>query len=232
MNFKKLLSLCAFLTILSSGFSQVKWDINAGLNYSNIIAKDQDGNKSNTSSVPGIYLGLGVGIPLSQLVSVQPTLVYVKRGFQQTGESHVGWGRDFEAKTSYIELPVDFLYKPKIGPGNLLIAAGPYIGYGTGGKWTTNGTVLIGDIMIDGKGDIAFQNDALISGKGMNSYTYARPWDYGVHFRIGYALFGQYSLSFNVQRGIADLQPRWGDYQPESTVRNKSLGVTLSYSFQ
>lgn len=217
--------------IASSCFAQVKWNVEAGLNYANITAKDRDGARANTSSVPGIYLGVGVGIQLSDRFSLRPSVVYAKRGFKQPGSSHIGWGKDFEAKVSYLELPVDFVYSPKIGPGNLLLAGGPYLGYGTGGSWTTSGPVTVGDIRFEGKGDIAFQNDSSIGGKGTNSYTYAKPWDYGLHFSIGYALFNQYSVSFNFQQGIADLQPSWADYKPESTVRNRSMGITLSYSF-
>ena len=215
----------------SSSFAQVKWDIKAGLTYSNINAHDGDGNKASTQSVPGVYLGLAVGIPLATQVAVQPMFVYTTRGFKQPGSSHVGWGEDFTARVSYIELPVDFLYRPKVGPGNLLLAAGPYVAYGTGGSWKTKGPVTVGDIRFEGKGDIDFQNDAFTGGKGMNSYTYAKPWDYGVHLSIGYALFGQYAISAQLQRGIADLQPQFGDYKPKSTLRNHSFGATLSHMF-
>jgi hypothetical protein len=230
MRFKVSVSLFVFMSFFGSSFAQVKWEVKAGLNYSNITAKDRDGNEANTSSVPGIYLVLGAGIPLSSQFSVQPSLVYAGRGFKQEGSSHIGWGEDFEARVSYLELPVDLLYSPKIGPGNLLLAAGPYLGYGTGGKWETKGDVLIGDIMIEGKGDVAFQNDSSY-GADMNTYVYARPWDYGAHFRIGYVLMSKYALSLDVQQGIADLQPRWDDYQPNSTVRNRSFAVSVGYSF-
>ncbi|SEL14142.1 porin family protein [Parapedobacter koreensis] len=229
MSTKALVSLFVFIFISVSCFAQVKWDVKAGLNYSNITAKDRDGNKANTSSQPGIYLGLGAGVRLSSQFSIQPSFIYARRGFKQEGSSHIGWGEDFQANVSYLELPVDLLYSPKIGPGNLLLAVGPYLGYGTGGKWKTKGTVLIGDIVIDGNGEVAFQNDN--SYGGMNTYVYARPWDYGAHFRIGYSIFNQYTLSFDIQQGIADLQPRWADYQPSSTVRNRSMGVSVGYSF-
>ncbi|WP_257666371.1 porin family protein [Parapedobacter tibetensis] len=230
MNYKKLLSLLALINVAEICCAQIEWDVRAGLNYSNISAKDQDGRKASTSSVPGIYLGLGAAIHFSEEFTLSPALVYAKRGFKQKGSSHIGWGDDFEAKVSYIELPVDFLYSPKIGPGMLLLAVGPYVGYGAGGRWTTSGTVLIGDVVIEGKGDIAFQNDASHSAD-MNTHVFAKPWDYGAHFKIGYALFNQYSVSFDMQQGIADLQPRWADYRPESTVRNRSFGVSVGYRF-
>lgn len=230
MMIKKLLFLFLFLCISGICFAQIKWDIQAGLDYSNITAKDRDGNQAQTSAVSGIRLGLGANIPLFNRWAVHPALVYAKRGFQQDGApSHIGWGKDFKAVVSYIELPVDLLYLLKIGPGNLSLAAGPYIGYGTGGRWATEGSVLIGDIRIDSKGDVAFQNDN--SYGDMNTYAYAKPWDYGVHFEIGYILFDHYSLSLEMQQGIADLQPRFGDYKPKSSVRNKSWGISLGYWF-
>lgn len=230
MDIIKLASLFIFMTLGGSCLAQVRWNVKTGLNYSNIRAKDQDGAKVNTSAVPGIHLGLGAGLRLSGQFSLQPSLVYAKRGFEQQGSSHIGLGEDFEAHVSYLELPVDLLYSPKLGPGNLLLAASPYLGYGTGGKWKSSGTVLIGDIMIDGKGEVAFQNDNSYH-KDMNTYVYAKPWDYGAYFKIGYSLFNQYAITFDIQQGIADLQPRWADYQPKSKVRNRSMGVSFAYSF-
>ncbi|KEO75607.1 porin family protein [Anditalea andensis] len=231
MTIKILAHLIFFMTLFGSAVAQVKWDIKAGINYSNISAKDQDGNKANTSSVPGIYLGMGVALPLSSQFSVHPSLIYAKRGFKQHGPaSHLVWGEDFEGKVSYFELPVDLLYSQKIGPGNLLLAVGPYLGYGTGGSWTSKGTVLIGDILIEGSGDVAFQNDYSY-GRDMNTIVYARPWDYGAHCKIGYSLFNHYTISLDIQRGLANLQPRWADYRPGGTLRNRSMGVSIGYSF-
>ena len=64
--------------------------------------------------------------------------------------------------------------------------------------------------MIEGKGDIAFHNDNSYS-RTMETYVYAKPWDYGVHFKMGYTLVDRYSLIFDLQQGIANLQPSWAD---------------------
>ena len=231
MELKKLLFLFIFLGMAGTSFSQVHWEVKAGLNYSGIMVEDGDGNKVSTSAVPGIYLGLGTVIRLSNQFAIQPTLTYARRGFKQKGKAgFLGWGEDFEARVSYIELPVDFMYTPQVGLGHLLIAAGPYIGYGAGGKWTTTGDVLIGDIRITGNGDIDFQNDNSHH-KTMNHHVYAKPWDYGVHFRLGYALYHRYTLSFEMQQGIANLQPGWGDNEPVGEIRTRSFGVALAYRF-
>ena len=217
------------MVLAGNAVAQLKWTVKAGLNYSNVVARDDGGNKANTASVPGVFLGLGTAVPLTGVLSIQPALVYAKRGFKQPGASHIGWGTDFEAKVSYLELPVAVVYHPQIGNGKLLVAAGPYAGYGTGGTWKTRGPVTVGDIMFEGKGDIAFQNDMSARGKGANSYTYARPWDYGLHFGLGYAFLGRYAASFEAQQGLADLQPHFGSYRPKSSVRNRSFALALSY---
>ncbi len=229
MRIKTAISLLVFMSILGHCFAQVRWDVQAGLSFSNVIAKDSDGNKVNTSSVPGIYLGLGLGIPLSEQFSIQPSLVYAKRGAKAHETATFGWGKDFDARVSYVELPVSLRYSPTIGPGRLFVAAGPYLAYGTGGKWTTGTPAAIGDIVIGDKGDVKFQNDDSYGEHG--TYVYGRPWDYGAHVSIGYALFDRYTLSFALQQGIADLESRWADYQPESTLRNRSMRLSIGYRF-
>ncbi|MBK1439829.1 PorT family protein [Parapedobacter sp. ISTM3] len=230
MNNKELFFLLALMGITTACFAQLRWEMKAGLSYSKVTGKDPDGNKANTYSVPGIYLGLGAALYLSDQFAIRPIFQYARRGFKQPEVSYLGWGSDFEARVSYIELPVDLLYSPRIGPGKLLVAAGPYVGYGTEGTWTTSGPVLLGDIMIDGKGDIAFQNDNSYAAD-MNTHVYAKPWDYGAHLQLGYAFFSQYALTFDMQLGIADLQPKWADFNPESTVKNRSFAVSLVYRF-
>lgn len=221
--------LLVFLSIFGHCYAQVTWDVKAGLNYSNVAVKDGDGTRPNTSPVPGILLGIGLGIPLWDQFSIQPSLVYAKRGFKAPESSPIGWGKGFDARVSYLEFPVSLRYGPKIGPGRLLVAAGPYLGYGTGGTWHTDEAATIGDIMIGNKGDMKFQDDASYGDYG--TYVYGKPWDYGIHVSVGYSLVDRYTLSFGLQRGVADLESRWADYQPDRSLRNRAMGVAIGYSF-
>ncbi len=230
MSNKKICLLIASMFAFHCSFSQVKWQLKGGINYSNITAEDRDGDKAHTNAVAGLYLGLGAKVRIADHFFLNPSLVCARRGFRLDGVSDVlWWGKDLKTRASYIELPVDLLYSPKAGPGDLLIAVGPYTGHGIGGKWKTSSPVVIGDIVTSDKGDIDFQNDA--SYRKDRSFVYAKPWDYGVHFKIGYALFSRYSLSFEMQQGIANLEPRLGDYTPEGTIKNKARGLVLGYTF-
>lgn len=230
MGNKKLLFLIVLSLVFHCSFSQIRWEAKGGIHYSSIIAENQHGDKANINSTPGLYLGLGVKIPIIDHFFLNPSIISARRGFRINGTSDVlGWGKDLKVRTSYIELPVDLLYTPKAGPGNLLVAAGPYAGYGAGGKWKTSAPVILGDISIPDNGDVDFQNDN--SYRRDRSFVYARPWDYGIHFKVGYMLLGQYALSFEMQHGIANLEPRWGDYNYGGRIKNKAWGLVLSYTF-
>ncbi len=54
---------------------------------------------------------------------------------------------------NYIELPVNFIFKPVLGNGQLLLGLGPYIAYGIGGKVELSGSGM------DFEKDIKFEND-------------------------------------------------------------------------
>lgn len=226
------------LSWASLSVGQTKWHFNAGIGFSKIGTNyskiypgvDADNNPLNydVEAVSGISLGVGPTFQLNKDFSIQPTLVYARRGFKQSGRSDVARGSDFKANVSYFELPVDLVFSPKLGPGNLFLGIGPYLGYGTGGKWKTSGRIFIGDIGIDNKGDIAFQNDN--SYGTMETFVYAKPWDYGAQLKVGYTLFNHYTLLFEVQRGVANLHPKWSDYKSGIRIKNQSFGITVGYT--
>src|SRR5690606_38590793 len=151
MNYKTSVALIFLLLFALSLQAQVSWNIRAGMTYSN-ISYERDGNKANTESIPGVSLGLGVNLPIWGALSLEPGIQYVKRGFRAPGEGQIGWGTKFKARASYLELPIGAVYSPQVGPGKLHLAAGPYIGYGMGGKWDSDGMVIVGDIAFEGSG--------------------------------------------------------------------------------
>ena len=230
MNYKKLFLFTVSLFMFHNTFSQIKWEVKAGISSSDIRVENRHGEKASTLPVSGLRLGIGASIPLTDHFFLQPSFVRTKRGFRIDGVSDIlWWGADLKVRTSYLELPVDLLYTFPVGTGNLSFAAGPYAGYGTGGRWETSSTVLLGDIIIPGNGEVDFQNDA--SYRNDRSFVYAKPWDFGLHFKIGYTLFSRYSVSLEMQNGLANLEPPWGDYKPEGSVKNRAWGLLLGYTF-
>jgi hypothetical protein len=223
--------LLSIFAVTQTANAQTKVGLRAGVNFSNLKYEDELGKKTDTKPVSGIQIGLTADIPLVGSFYVQPGLVYAQRGFKEETGATLGYGVNFEVKADYFEIPVNFLFKPEIGSGKVLIGAGPYVGFGSGGSWTSDSQVVVqGDIAIGNKGDVIFRNDGS-EGLNLESYNYGRPVDYGAGFLLGYEHKSGVFLQGNAQIGVANLQSRFGDFQPKGSKRNNSFGLSIGYKF-
>lgn len=225
-----LLLLISLMGAINITHAQTKIGIKAGVNFSSVMMQDENGNKINTQSVPGMLLGLTADIPVAGSFYIQPAAQYARKGYKQATGGFYGSATNFIVNASYIEVPVNLLYKPHLGTGNLLLGAGPYIGYGTGGKWKSDTDATIGDIIIGKKGDVIFRNDAM-DGGDINSYPYGKPWDYGLNFLAGYEFFGKLSAQLGAQLGLANLQPHVDGVTREGKLKNTGLSISIGYKF-
>lgn len=228
-NLNLLLLLLAITTVCNLVNAQTKVGIKAGVNFSNIMLEDENGHKGETQSMPGVQLGLTLDIPIAAAFFIQPGIMYSQKGFKQETGGYYGKATDFKVNVSYIEMPVNFLYKPGLGIGNLLLGAGPYIGYGTNGTWKSYNTILIGDIMTDNKGKTIFKNDYMDGEFG--NYLYGKPFDYGANVLVGYEFLNKLSVQFNAQLGLANLQPKLDGVKRNGSLRNTGFGILLGYKF-
>ena len=221
-----------FLLFLIATFNiangQTKIGVRAGVNFSNATMDDQQGHKGETESIPGFHIGLTADIPIIGDFYVQPAALYSSKGFKQKGYGF-GFTNDFKVSVSYLEVPVNILYKPKLGIGNLILGAGGYLGYGTGGKWKSGSSVIIGDIQIEDHGDVIFKNDGAEGEFG--SYLYGKPLDYGASFLVGYEVLSKYSIQFNSEIGLENLQPEYSGVKLKGKMKNKGFGISLGYKF-
>ena len=56
----------------------------------------------------------------------------------------VSYNADFKMTLNYLQVPANFLYRHSLNNGNmLLLQAGPYLGYGLGGKYEATAIVFI-----------------------------------------------------------------------------------------
>lgn len=210
--------------------AQTKVGVRAGVNLSNVGLVDENNEKQDTEAIPRFQIGLTIDIPLISYIFLQPSVLYSGKGFKQDGGWLAGSENEFKAKASYIEVPVNLLYKPKFGTGSIIVGAGPYIGYGTGGKWEADGQILVGDIVLsENSGDVIFKND--VSDGEFGNYLYGKPWDYGANIIIGYEFLESLSVQLNAQFGIANLKPKVDGTAPNGNIRNKGYGIALGYSF-
>src|SRR5690606_18977389 len=227
------LSISALLFVLIISIhtvnAQTRVGIRAGMNLSGIHLTDEPGERQDTETVPRFQIGLTLDVPVATDFYIQPAALYSGKGFKQDGGWLVGPDNTFKATVSYFEVPVNLLYTPQLGPGNLIVGAGPYVAYGTGGRWKADqGHILIGDIMIEPQGDVIFKDD--VADGEFGNYLYGKPWDYGVNFLVGYKFFRRITVQVNGQFGVANITPDIGGENPKGNTKNKVYGISIGYN--
>ncbi len=116
---KALLVLSFIATSVSFVFAQqsgVKFGIKGGVNFSSLTASG-GGYSINSGNVTSFHVGGVADISLSDVLSVQPGVLYSNKG---ASGSTLG----------YIEVPVNLIYSSGSGSGKFFFGAGPYFGYG------------------------------------------------------------------------------------------------------
>lgn len=188
--------------------------IRAGINFQNLngefLGQDLD-NKIKT----GFHVGLNAEIPLADEFYLQPGLLFSTKG--------ADWDNANDNKTniSYLELPINFVLKPGLGTGNMLLGAGPYVGYALGGKVKGNNADT----------DLKFDSDLSTAQIGQYSTTFKR-FDYGANLLVGYEFSNKVSLQLNAQLGLANISPKVdGLDKDDNHTKNTGFGVSLGYRF-
>jgi hypothetical protein len=124
--------LAAFFTTTIFAQSMVRttdrasFGIRAGVNLQNINGKDAAGNDLKNDLLTGFNAGINAEVPIGDGFYVQPGVLYSTKGAEDANNNKI--------KLSYIEVPVNFVYKPILGSGNMLLGFGPYVGFGINGK--------------------------------------------------------------------------------------------------
>lgn len=203
--------------------SKVTFGLRGGFDYTNINGKDQYGQDLNFDMVPRFNAGVVVDIPLGSQFSVQPGLLYSTKG-AKTNKEYLELNTVADINIAYLELPLNFVYKPTLGAGNLLLGFGPYLGYGIGGKvdYDQNG--------VKTSDDIEFTDEYTTD--NLSNMRYYKPFDFGGNILFGYQFAGGLSAQLNAQLGMADIRAE-NTLQPNSKAefKNTAFGISLGYMF-
>ncbi|MFC0775205.1 porin family protein [Terrimonas alba] len=200
----------AIASLLTTGiFAQQKttFGIRAGVNFQNLNGKDAEGDKMDGKLTTGFNAGVNAEIPVGIDFYLQPGLLYTTKGAKY---ELVGGSDDLKKTISYIELPVNFLYKPELGEGRMLLGFGPYAAYAVGGK----------NKIGDSKSDIEFGD----------APSELKRFDAGANLLAGYEFSNKLSFQLNAGLGLVNINNRpTGD--SKSTMKNTGFGVSLGYRF-
>lgn len=207
---KKILGITVALSALTlslqaqSTGSAPSFGFRAGVNLQNVNGKDVNGNKFDNKLNTGFHAGVTADLPVAPDYFLQPGLLFSKKGAEYANETKLN--------LAYIELPVNFLYKPVLADGRLLLGFGPYAAYAISGNYkNANGE----------KTDVSFDESNVASFKR---------FDAGANFLAGYELANRLSFQLNAQLGLVPIN-RKNDVLPndQSSVKNTGFGLSIGY---
>jgi hypothetical protein len=190
-----------------------------GINFQTFNGKEDNGDKIDNDMLVAYHAGVNVAIPVAPQFYFQPGLMFSIKGAKNTAFGITG-----TTKLSYIELPLNIVYKGLLGNGYVMVGFGPYVGYGIIGKNTFEGETLTLET------DVEFKNVVDASDPVLTSYFKAL--DAGGNIFFGYEMAGGIFLQLNAQLGMLNIKPednRLTGTNPD--VKNTGYGLSLGYRF-
>ncbi|WP_126244713.1 porin family protein [Chitinophaga rhizosphaerae] len=200
---KKVLLSVAAMLMAGATFAQVKFGVVAGPQFSSQTYK-MNGNKETSDLLTGLRGGVTVDLPLADEFVIQPSLLYSGKGGKEKNGNFEG-----KMRIHYLQLPVNFMFKPEVGSGNLYLGAGPYFAMGLGGKLEGQAFGLTGSRDIDWDNDI-------------------KRFDAGANLQFGYELPQGLNFGLYADLGLVNIQQNGNS---DNSRRNTSFGVTVGYKF-
>ena len=197
--------------------------IRGGVNFQNINGKDQDGNKLSNDLVTRFNLGVNVEIPVGTDFYFQPGVLFTTKGAKN---EQVILGQDVisTVNLSYLELPLNLVYKPALSAGRLLLGFGPYVALGVGGK------VKYEEGGSSQEQDVKFKNEVKVSDD--TDVAYFKPLDAGANLLVGYEFHNKLSFQLNTQLGLVKINPEYeGAVDDKSSFKNTGFGLSFGYRF-
>jgi hypothetical protein len=199
--------------------SKISFGVLGGVNFQNLTGKDYAGDKLENKLITGFHVGANVQIPLVPEFYFQPGLLFSTKGGKYEGNSVTSTTR-----LSYIEVPLNFMYKGLLGTGYVFLGLGPYIGY-----------AVMGNVQDEGgtnslKRDIEFQN--VVALDDPLTVPYAKALDVGGNIFFGYEMAVGVFAQLNAQLGLVKINPEYEVLADDkSVVKNTGFGLSLGYRF-
>ncbi len=219
---KKLISLSIIgIIICGNSFmnAQTKFGVLGGINFQNLNGKNYQGDKLTNDLIVGFHVGANAQIPIAPEFYFQPGLLFSTKGAANTENSI-----STKSRISYIEMPLNFVYKGALGSGFIMLGFGPYMGYAVDGKYTlkNNGTTV--------NYDFKFKNTVETSDP--TDRAYLKAFDAGANIFAGYELAAGIFFQLNSQLGLVNISPKNEYVSNDKTVlKNTGFGLSAGYRF-
>ena len=209
---KKGLIFVLFALVSIVSYSQISWNAKVGMNMSNFTGD------ADTDMRVGFNVGVGMEYQFTDLVSLQPSLFFSQKGAKYSegyDGSIIDADADVKINQLYLELPINVQLRFNIADNtNLVIATGPYLACGVGGKTKFDGGASVGSINITGDDKIdTFGND------GLDYNRFDAGWNIGLGVEFGRILVG-----LDTQLGFCKVMDG-------NAPHNANIEITLGYKF-
>ncbi len=209
------------LTVLAgfAGMQQVNaqttFGIRAGVNFQNINGEDASGRNLDNKLKTGFNVGVNAEVPVAPDYFVQPGILFSTKGAKTENQ-----GGDLKTSISYVEIPVNFIYKPTLGAGKMLLGFGPYAAFGVGGTLKQGSN----------ESDIEFKSE-ITPAEAIGSTYYMKRFDAGANFLAGYEFSNKLSFQLNAQLGLLKTNSEVEGINTDAFTKNTGFGVSLGYRF-
>ncbi len=216
-SFLLLLFSASITTAQMPSKAKMSFGILGGLNLQNLYGKDYLGDNLENDIIPAFHAGINLQIPIAPEFYFQPGLLFSLKGAKNTENLVTNTTR-----LSYIELPLNAVYKGRLGGGFVMLGFGPYIGYGIGGKVTSKGGAA------DVARDIEFKN--VVELTDPLTTPYFKRLDAGGNIFFGYEMASGMFFNINAQLGMLEINPEYKILpNDKSVVKNTGFGLSLGY---
>ncbi|MBO9200884.1 MULTISPECIES: porin family protein [Niastella] len=211
------LLIALFTTVFAIGAKaqSTTFGARAGFGLQNINGQYDDDHKYDNKMKFGINLGFNAEIPVTEEVYIQPGLLFATKGAKDKTY------RKAKISLSYLEIPINLLFKPELGDGKLLLGFGPYLAFAVGGSYT------------NANGDKAqFKFAHKVTQSEYAGSAYVRRMDFGVNFLAGYELSSKLSFQLNAGLGLANIATKVEGFNNSGKTKNTGFGISAGYRFK
>jgi len=208
-----------FVNAQNEDKGKYSYAIIGGLNMQALNGKNPDGTNLDNRLKPGYLVGVNVSIPIVPMFFFQPGLLYITKG-----ANHVAEQSTSKYTLSYVEMPLNVVYKSLLGNGYVMIGFGPYISYGVGGKvLTKSGSETV-------ETAVEFRNVVMIGDPLFVNYF--RPIDAGGNAFAGYEMASGIFCQLHTQLGMLKINPEDRRIRnDQSSIKNAGFGISTGYRF-
>jgi hypothetical protein len=191
--------------------------VRGGVNFFNITGRDFDDDKLENKIKAGFNIGINAEIPVGIDFWLQPGVLFTTKGADEV------FGTDNKVSVSWIEVPVNFLYKPELGTGKLILGFGPYVAFGAGGqyKFASGNTP---------DKNVKFKNEVTAADVIANKNFFFKGVDAGANLLFGYQWANRFSAQLNASLGLINIYPPIEAIGKGDTKwNNTGFGISLGY---